>query len=661
MLQRYLAITMLCIFSYTLSFAQSAADYAVQITATVQESPAQIKLYWKPITGTTSYTVYRKAKTATTWSALPGTLTAADTSYTDNNVAVNEVWEYKVARQGTTPASSSGYICAGIKAPALHSKGALLLLVDSTFTDSCKTEIRRLMKDLSGDGWEVLRNDYNRAASATTIKNYIISTSQSNSSLAAVLILGHIAVPYSGEINPDGHPDHLGAWPADVFYGELNGSWTDNTVNNSSASRAQNKNIPGDGKWDQSNLPSDVELQVSRIDFANMPAFAKTEVQLMRSYLNRDHIYKMDSLNIIHRALIYDNFGAFSGEAFAANGWRNFIPMVGRDNVKSLPFISTLNTNVYQWAYGCGGGSYTSASGVGNTTDFTTNNVNSIFTLLFGSYFGDWDAQNNFMRAPLCSNTPALTSCWAGRPNWFMHHMALGENIGYATRLSQNNTNLYTPANYGAQFVHIALMGDLSLRTDYIQPPGNVVLTGTAGGAHLTWTASPDPAVIGYYVYRSATEFGAYEKRSDMLTGTSFNDSSGTNGTQYYMVRAVKLQQTPSGKYYNLSIGNTSSANITYPIPSSGVQQLAAIMQPVLYPNPASAVLNADIYSAEKAQANIIVTNMSGAIVLKTKAQLKTGGNKISLDIKNLVPGNYIFTIEANGYDYSTKWLKMSE
>ena len=60
-------------------------------------------------------------------------------------------------------------------------------------------------------------------------------------------LLGHVPVPYSGSINPDGPPDHFGAWATDAYYAELNGAWTDTSVNTTVASRAENRNIPGDG------------------------------------------------------------------------------------------------------------------------------------------------------------------------------------------------------------------------------------------------------------------------------------------------------------------------------------------------------------------------------------------------------------------------------
>ncbi|MCD6063996.1 MAG: hypothetical protein K0R82_1907, partial [Flavipsychrobacter sp.] len=431
-------------------------------------------------------------------------------------------------------------------------------------------------------------------------------------------------------------------------------------VNNTGASRLENENIPGDGKFDQSYLPSELELQVSRIDFANMPAFAKTEVQMMKDYLNKDHVYKMDSLGMIKRALIDDNFGAFGGEAFAANGWRNFNPLVGRDSIRELDFASTLNAEPYQWAYACGPGSYTTCGSVGATTTFTAYDVHGVFTFLFGSYFGDFDAPNTFLRAPMCSDNPALISSWAGRPNQFLHHMALGENIGYSNLQSQNNDGfLYGPGGPTNRMVHQALLGDLSLRTDYIKPNGKPAITSTATtGTNVSWTSSPDAGVIGYYVYRSHTEFGTYSRRSGLLTGNSFVDSFGTEGMKYYMVRPAKIQQTPSGNYENLGIGTVDSAYCYYigfdvNVPEAGTKPVVQ-----LYPNPSDGELSVVMYDVKEGDAAITIFDNVGRKVHEQKKQLAPGSNRIKMALDYLPAGTYIVEIKAGSEKYAGKWIK---
>ncbi len=647
-----------------LAAAQSTEDVAVEITASVQTSPPRITLNWKRVSfvswGAPFYRVYKKSKTALFWGAPIATLTTSDSSYVDNAVIVDSAYEYAVYAPNDS-FTSTGYIYAGIKCPAIHDRGTILLIVDSTFIDSCSASITRLMNDLSGDGWQVIRHDFLRTTSDVTIKSVISNDYAAHPNVKAVLLLGHIAVPYSGDQNPDGHPDHLGAWPSDVYYASMTGFWSDVSVNDVSAGYVANRNTPGDGKWDQIAIPSGVQMQVSRIDFYDMPAFGTTEVQKMNSYLSKDHVYKMDSLNVIHRALIDDHFGFFYGEAFAANGFRNFPPLVGRDSMSSQPFISTLSSSSYQWAYGCGGGSFTSASGIGSTSSFT-GPVNAIFTMLFGSYFGDWNVTNNFLRAPLCASTPALTSCWAGRPNWYFHHMALGDNIGYSAMITHNNTvSLYTaPSNYGTGWVHVALMGDLSLRTDYIKPVQNLtVATPFHNGAILNWTASPDPGVIGYYVYRADSQYGYFTRLTPtMITALTYHDLSASNGLKYYMVRPVKLQSTPSGGYYNLGVGITDTGTIL----SSTLQVLAGVSPEVsvnVFPNPALNDLNVTVTTTDAGQVTMYIVNQTGQSFAPVTKLLKAGENKYLLDATTFAPGIYTLVVRSGAEVVSKKWVKL--
>ena len=97
--------------------------------------------------------------------------------------------------------------------------------------------------------------------------------------------------------------------------------------------------------------------------------------------------------------------------------------------------------------------------------------------------------------------------------------MALGETIGYGARLTENNDMaLYSPTNYGADWVHVSLMGDPTLRTDYILQADSLSIASLANmGATISWKASPDAAVIGYYVYRSDSAWGAYDRISSLI------------------------------------------------------------------------------------------------------------------------------------------------
>src|SRR5690606_7224662 len=92
-------------------------------------------------------------------------------------------------------------------------------------------------------------------------------------------------------------------------------------------------------------------------------------------------------------------------EHFAGNAYRNMAPLISDTVCFNLNYLSTLNSSSYQWSFGFGAGSYTNASGVATTAQLANpaQEVRSVFTGLFGSYFGDWDNSNNFLRAPLAA------------------------------------------------------------------------------------------------------------------------------------------------------------------------------------------------------------------------------------------------------------------
>jgi hypothetical protein len=535
-------------------YSQTCKDASVELVAAVQVSPPRITLYWVAGTTTTEYIIYRKLKTDASWGASVDTLAGTETQYIDSTVAAGTSYEYKVVRVGIN-FTGYGYINAGMEIPASEERGVLILVVDDRFITSLSSELKRLEDDLEGDGWKVIRHNVMATAQVTEVKALIVADYNLDpGNTKAVLLVGHVPVPYSGNINPDGHPDHKGAWPADVYYAEMDGTWTDASVNTVNASDPRNHNVPGDGKFDQSLIPNDAELQIGRVDFWNLPAFASSEEQLLKNYLDKDHAYRHKVFTAIHRGVIDDNFGYFSGEAFAASGWKNMGPLVGPGNVTEGDYFTTMTGNSYLWSYGCGGGWYQGASGIGSTTDFASSDLQGVFTLLFGSYFGDWDTPDNFLRAPLAQGK-MLTNAWSGRPHWQLHHMALGENIGYDVRVTQNNSNLYY-GNYGTRFIHIALMGDPTLRNDVVAPVSGVVATTTGTGCYITWTASPD-IVLGYNIYMKNDSMADYMRVNQYpVTGTSYTDTCLLfPGVYTYMVRALLLQLSPAGTYYNLSQG----------------------------------------------------------------------------------------------------------
>ncbi len=242
---------------------------------------------------------------------------------------------------------------------------------------------------------------------------------------------------------------------------------------------------------------------MGRVDMFNMIGQGAatpwpSEQELLRNYLRKDHEWRYHQISVQRQALMGDRRGTVDGTlAMAASGYRNFTPFVGLNNPlvgtndiieaniednAPIPqrWISMLGPTNYLWAFGDGGGelngcTYLGTNGEYNevlSTDIVGMDAQAVFVMLFGSYMGNWDGTDDLLRSVLATPTMGLECMMVGEPHWFVHHMGLGETIGYGARLSMNNQKLYQSAsNAFMRAVYISLMGDPTLRQDPICPP----------------------------------------------------------------------------------------------------------------------------------------------------------------------------------------------
>lgn len=586
----FLMLTLTCIAT---ARAQVTRDFAVDLKADVSPIVPHITLSWslRQNANISAQKIYRRLKGDPTW-VLQANLTTSDTGWADSSAVPGVEYEYWMQRSYTTisPNVAIGYIAAGYNLPMVEDRGKILLVVDDTMLTPLAPEIDQLKLDLTADGWTVVsipvaRRDSLTDVTAVADTKALIKAAydEDPTRVKMAYVLGHVPVPYAGVQAPDGHSNHVGAWSADGFYGDMNGSWTDSTQNNTSSTETRIHNIPGDGKLDQSTIPSPLEIMVGRVDLRNMqraPATNVTEVALLRRYLRKAHDFKVKQgayANLERRVLIRDGFGNFSGESFMRTGWAWGFTGVGRppevnyDEAPSGDWWTLASANDYLMANGNGGGSYETCGSVGNTADFGRRPFRAAFVSLFGSYFGDWDVTNNLMKAPLAGNATGdglgLCCFWAGRPTFFMHSMATGETLGYAIRQSINSqfssisNPVYTPINFPGGGTHLGLMGDPALRLHVVEPPQHLVASSSNGSVNLAWAASGEANLLGYHVYRATSAYGPFARLTPSPLATpSFTDSTGSSGTSYsYMVRTLKMESSPGGTYANLSQGEMIS------------------------------------------------------------------------------------------------------
>ncbi len=751
--------------STTTQACAATRDFAVEVSATVQETPPRIDFSWAEDPSAAWYRVLRKPVGDTVWSDPIAVLDSAATSFSDTDIEVSEAYEYSfrkslgiisdtiavasgtavtftikdswgdgiccdhspgsykvsgcsigyasggafsfaestpftvgtpedpcgeivvditldiwgeetswfltedatgdtLAEGGPYSSPRFGHIFAGIRYQAPETWGTVLLLVDESVADSLVPQLDRLELDMIRDGYRVCRRNVPHGIPVTEVKNLIVAECRSDPAISTLFLFGNITVPYSGDIH-GAHSNHQGAWPADVYYGELDGAWTDSIVDNTAALRPANHNIPGDGKFDQTYLPSHMDLQVGRVDLSRMPAFAEDEVGLLRRYLDKDHAFRTGALDVRHRGRIDDNVGEAYGAAYACTGWRNSTAMFGLGQVRTGNWLPTLETDDYLCAYGCGASSYTSCGGVATTTDFATKTIHAVFTMMMGSYFGDWDNTDNVLRAPLGAAGYPLTCCWAGRPAWHFHHMAMGYPIGYSTFVTQNNHTLYM-IGYGGSQIHIALMGDPTLRMFPVRPPGNLSLEGyPADAVTLTWKASED-TVLGYHVYRSESLRGAFERLdSEIVEDTTYIDAAPMTGWGVYMVRAVKLQTTGSGTFLNPSPGVIDSIAVPAGVGKEPHDQGSHGILLENFPNPFTAATDMTFHLANPGRVVVTVHDVTGRMVRDIDAgRLAAGPHTIRWDGNDtaghrVASGVYFLTLNCDRTVLSNKVIRL--
>ena len=194
----------------------------------------------------------------------------------DYDVSFGESYEYKVERTSAN-GDGIGYIYAGVEFAlsdadsTMESPGTVILVVDNTQAEALQTELIQLEDDLYAEGWDVIRHDVVRdtaysptlnytpqtlvdgqradLAAAIAIRDLIVedydnsvNTTTGEHGVKAVFLFGHVPIPMSGYDDPDGHGRR--PFPADVFYGEMDGVWQ----RGANADGASSVGAAGDGE-----------------------------------------------------------------------------------------------------------------------------------------------------------------------------------------------------------------------------------------------------------------------------------------------------------------------------------------------------------------------------------------------------------------------------
>lgn len=664
---KYFLIFLIYIASVKICDAQIpelSRGYALLLSPTIDSTSGRLDAIftWDADTNAYTYNVYMKFKEDSLFGEPIKSISRFDSQFVYADFERGRWYEFLIEKD-MIDYLAYGYMNIGIDVPAIEHRGNVLILVDESIDLVLDDKIERLAKDMFADGWRVFRDTAPRAETYDSAK--VMQTKRKiieyyhKENITATLLFGRIAVPYSGSFAVDGHtPDHDGAWASDIFYGDVDGIWTD-TLNNLKSDDERIRNRPNDGKFDQNFIPSDIEIAVGRVDMFNLPLFEKSELELLEQYLDKNHRFRNGIDKYPNKMIISDAFGPNFKEGFSASAWMSFSAMTDWRDIEDKDFRDMVSDNDYLWGYGCGPGSFVRAERIAYAKEFAAKPMRVAFTQLFGSYFGDWDSENNLMRAALAAEPGGLICVWSGRPHWFFHHTAFGESIAYSTLLSQNSrpNNYRASSPYARRMNHIALIGDPTLKTSFVQSPSNLAITSDSQ-IHLSWDESPDSNIIGYYVYSAAEKYGLYERISEnIVTTTSFTDVTAKHIWNYYMVRAIKEERLHSGTYLNLSQGIFSE---------EGTMRIDLtrdkVLNTLLYPNPASENTSLVIVTDLRGVAAIKSFDLSGKILNKRTINISDFITELNIklsdsDGNSLSSGVYYIEINLNGVIRHIKFI----
>jgi hypothetical protein len=643
--------TLVAILMPAISNAQVAKTQVVRLNATAN-SNGSITITWPAENWAGNWAVYRRDNLAiNSWGNALATLAGTANTYTDATAKAGKSYEYLVAKTNAQGSQALGYIYAGNRYVDQPEWGGIILLIDSNYINPLSSELARLKNQLKREGWLVSSVYAGRKEMPEKVRDRVIAEfDKRKGKVRTVLIIGHVPVPYSGDFTgtnippPDGHVEgsgnHTGAWPADGYYGDVDGIWGDIAVDRTNGHTSRLYNVPRDGKFDPTKFPGEVELEVGRIDFFDMPAFSKNDTLLMRKYLNRNHLWRNNLLSTTERALIDNNF---SGLNLASTGYHNLTAMLPIDSVyDNKDYFTAQKANAYLWSYGCGAGYYNSCSGVGNTSNFKADSLQNIFTMLAGSYFGDWDSQDNLMRAALCNS--ALTCFWGGIPKWYVHQMGLGMNIGFGTKVSMNNVDFYFNGsfNFSHNSVHMALMGDPTLKMRHLPEVKSVAAGSQNGYVKLNWPKAKG-TFDGYAVYRYDSVANSYYRvnKNHIIKDSFYTDSTNYyNGLNRYAVRTIKLETTASGSWYNTGAGAFTAVNHTNTSKDLSIEKLS------IYPNPTSGQSYIQLSYAAGSNTSIQIYDATGRMISKTG--VAQGSTVASVSADDLAVGIYRVVLLRN-------------
>lgn len=301
---------------------------------------------------------------------------------------------------------------------------SVLRVIEQNLGNELAAELAQHEADLRQEGWKVETITVPKRGRSELLQHVTLAEKTLWPRMAAdpgvhIFFVGMCPLPYSGQaLNPDGHPGTTGAYACTAYYATPSEQWTDVRDNSGMLPSAKQKNVPGDGKFDQDYLPGAPLACIGFLDLSMLnpkswgSLLDKTSFQRLkyREWFSNQHAYRT---------------GMWSPRHLTANGRNSTLPSelfwnwsLAEYGVEPLFFNSVDGSSVQDFAIG-------DESPFGLVFDFKALNVSALWWaarttpwavlyLYYGSYQVDFGSTQ--LMNPLGGG--GLATATTGFGNW---------------------------------------------------------------------------------------------------------------------------------------------------------------------------------------------------------------------------------------------------
>ncbi|MFC2171136.1 PKD domain-containing protein [Acidobacteriota bacterium] len=176
-------------------------------------------------------------------------------------------------------------------------QGRLCIVVHQDVYQDTLPGLEQLKQDLTSTGYTVLIREY-VSGSAEELRDSLAHLYAEPESLTGAVLIGAIPYVIYEQMCDDGWGDHYNDFPCDIFFMDLDGTWSDVLD--------QEEVQSGNGKYDTRSGNLDLEIWVSRMKTDLLYSLGG-ETEILNAYLYRNHRYRTGELSPEKKALVYND------------------------------------------------------------------------------------------------------------------------------------------------------------------------------------------------------------------------------------------------------------------------------------------------------------------------------------------------------------------